>query len=235
MRRIALRVLLGSIAVSCLLGVYAVLAGRFGTFEEKVLATSLTLSIGSVLAMASFAAWELPIARVPSRAGVIGSIAGCLLVIIGFWTEPRNDFAWQLAGSVCLIGIAGAHVSLLMLARLAPAQQWVRTAVIAIEVMLVSALLAVIWEIVRDSDGLFQGLAALAIIGTGLSLTALVFHLVNRVAPPPGAVVEVCFCPRCGKRLWHPAGEVRCHHCDQAFFIELRDASELPSAIARET
>ena len=232
MGRIALRVLLGSIAVSCLLGIYAVLAGHFGEFEGRVLATSLAISAGSVLAMASFAAWDLPAARVPSRVGVIASLIGLAMVVLGIWTEPRGDWAWQLAGSLCVLGIAGAHISLLLLARLAPAQNWLRPAAMAVEVMLVVAILSAIWG-KHPSDSLFQGLAVLAILGSGLSLATLVFHLVNRVAPPPGAVAEVCFCPRCGKRLWHPAGEVRCHHCEECYFIELRPRGDLPSAIVR--
>jgi len=235
MGRIALRVLLGSIAVSCLLGIYAVLAGHFGEFEGKVLATSVAISGASVLVMASFGAWELPAARVASRVGVVGSVGGVLMVISGIWVEPRGDFAWQLAASLCLLGVAGAHVSLLLLARLAPAQQWLRPAAVAIEVMIVAAVLALIWEVARESDGLLRTLAVLAILGSGLSLATLVFHLVNRVTPPSGVKAEICFCPRCGKRLWHPAGEVRCHHCDACFMIEMRPAGELPSAIARET
>ena len=234
MRRIAPRILLGSIALSCLLGIYAVLAGHFGQFEGKVLATSISISLASVLAMASFAAWELPMARLPSRIGLIGSVAGCALVIVGFWTEPHNDPVWQVAASMCLVGLAGAHVSVLLLARLAPVHHWLRPAAVAIDVMIVVATLALIWEISHESDAMLRGLAVLAIVGGALSLAILVVHLVHRLAPA-GTDVEVRFCPRCGKRLWHPAGEIRCHHCEEAFLIELRPTGELPNAIARKS
>ncbi|HEV7558387.1 MAG TPA: hypothetical protein VGO00_23115, partial [Kofleriaceae bacterium] len=56
---------------------------------------------------------------------------------------------------------------------------------------------------------------------------------VNRTSRPGDGVAEVCFCPRCGKHLWMPAGEVRCRHCDEVFFIELRQPSELPSAVLK--
>ena len=54
-----------------------------------------------------------------------------------------------------------------------------------------------------------------------------------RATPVAGDISEVCFCVRCGKSLWVPAGDVRCRHCDATFFVELRDVKDLPGAILR--
>jgi hypothetical protein len=57
----------------------------------------------------------------------------------------------------------------------------------------------------------------------------------NRAAPGEVSGADVCFCPGCGRRLWYPAGDIRCHHCLRCFHIELRPADEPPTAVARET
>ena len=61
-QRLLLRALLGSIAVSAALGIWAVL-GDFGRIEEKVLLTALAMSGTSLLAMASLSSWSLASGR----------------------------------------------------------------------------------------------------------------------------------------------------------------------------
>jgi hypothetical protein len=230
MRTLALRTLLISIAVSALLGIYAVLVGHFGEFEAKILGTSAAISIASLLAMASFAGWELPASRLVSRAGVATSIVALVFTIGGIWVATESETGWKLVASIWLVAGACAHATLVMLARLAPAQHWLRIATHGTTVMLVMAILAALWG---DGDGMWRALAVLSILEGAATLALVVFHFVNRLAPPAGPVAEVCFCPRCGKRLWHPAGEIRCHHCELCFFIELRPSAPLPDAIVR--
>jgi len=98
---------------------------------------------------------------------------------------------------------------------------------------LVGFLLAIVWDVADDDDGILQIIAVLAILVSAATLAVGVFHWMSRVEVARRDGAEVSYCPRCGKRLWQPAGEVRCHHCDARFFIELRPAGELPTAISR--
>ena len=85
-----------------------------------------------------------------------------------------------------------------------------------------------------ESESTLKLIAVLAILDVGITLATFALDFMGRSAPPEGGVAEVCFCPRCGRRLWLPAGEVRCHHCKACFFVELRASGELPTAIARD-
>lgn len=231
-RRIALRALLASIAVSAIMGVLAVLSGRFGEFEMKVLATSMSLSGACVLGMACLTGWHLSGGMVMSRLGVGAAMAALVIVLPGIWTEVSDDGWWQVAASLVVVAIASAHGCLLAHARLAPRFGWARPFAVALTWLLGCLLLAVLWE-VSDGNDTWQAIAVVSILASAGTLGVTVFHWMSRVESPTSASAEVRFCPACGKRLWLPAGEVRCSHCDARFLIELRPSSELPPAVAR--
>jgi hypothetical protein len=231
-RRLALRALLIAVTIGCVLGVIAVFGGLSKTMERALL-TSLAVSGASILAMAGFSAWDLRSAILFSRLGVACSLLGGVLVIASIWTESGSDTAARAVGTVCVLAVAGAVGSVVELARLAPAQRWLRLAIHGVGTVLTAGVLAVLWEIVKDSSETLQVLGALTIIYASGSLAIMILHFLNGAATPEGGVAEVCFCPRCGKRLWVPAGEVRCKHCASAFFIELRPGAEIPAAVAK--
>jgi hypothetical protein len=228
----ALQVLLASIAVSTLLGIVAILGDKLGHFSGHVLLASLVVAGSSLLALAWLAAWEVPAARVVSRAGVAISAIGTVLWIGGIVEEPRGDLFWQLAGSLALLAIAAAHACTLWLARLSPRAAIVRTAALACSVLLVVMLLAALWDNLKSDAG-EELVAVLAIAEAGLTVAVAAIAAVSRGAPGPAGSPEVCFCVRCGKSLWVPAGEVRCRHCNEAFFVELRRIDDLPDAILK--
>jgi NADH pyrophosphatase NudC (nudix superfamily) len=155
-----------------------------------------------------------------------------IVMTAGICVEPRSDAFWQLTGSLCLVAIAATHASMMALARLGPRVQWVRSAALAVNVLLVAMALAAIWQVTRG-DTATELLAILAIIEAGLTLAITAISAASRGSVGGEGVAEICFCPRCGKRLWLPAGEIRCRHCDEVFFVELRPAGELPGAILR--
>lgn len=232
-RSIVLRVLLISIAIGAFLGILAVLGGGFGKSGYKILATSFSVAGACALVMASLSAWQLPGARLWSRVGAAGAAAGLVLFLGGIWVEVNSDSFWQVTFSLIVFGCAGAHGSLITLARLAPRHQWMRVAALANLVLLVAAVCAALWS-KHESDAGWKAIAVFGILDLAFTLAVAALDLVNRSNAPEGGVAEVCFCPRCGRRLWHPAGEVRCGHCKAAFFIELRPSEDLPTAIARE-
>jgi hypothetical protein len=232
-RAIALRALLVSVAVAALLGIVAILGSHMGKTGIKVLVTSFAFAGASALVMASLSAWELPVARVWSRAGVTGALAGLASVVFGLWVEVNSDSYWKLAFTLVVIGCAGAHGSLVSMARLAPRHQWMRVTALANLVLLAAAVCAAVWS-EHDSDAGWKAIAVFAILDVAFTLAVGALDLVNRSNAPEGGVAEVCFCPRCGRRLWQPAGEVRCGHCKAAFFIELRASEDLPIATAQK-
>jgi hypothetical protein len=232
-RRIALRVLLASIVVSAFLGIAAVLGGG-GETMWKALATACTISGASVLIMVAFLAWDLPNAAVFTRVAVAAATLGAAMLVMGIWKEPRSDTYWQLTGTVVVLALATGHAAGLMLCRLAPQYLWVRGAALVVGLLLVALLLALLWKVSRGSS-IATVLGVLAILEAALSLAVVALNIASRSIPPADTSDDVRFCPRCGRHLWLPAGEIICRHCGDVFVVELRPKlGELPNAVARE-
>jgi hypothetical protein len=231
-RRLALRVLLASIAISSLLGIVGILGDKLGDTAAHVLLTSLLMTGASLLALAHFSAWEVPQAQLVARGGAAITAIALLVWFAAVWVEPRSDEFWQLAGSLGLFAIASAHACILWLARLPPRANAIRAAALACDVLIVVMGLAALWA-KFDDRGAAQFLAVLCILESGLTIAVVAIAAASRSTPVSGDISEVCFCVRCGKSLWVPAGEVRCRHCDATFFIELRDVKDLPNATLR--
>jgi hypothetical protein len=231
-KRIALLLLLASVGVACVIGVVGIFVRDVNQVAFRAMFTSIVLAGCCLLAVACLAAWEQPGANAPTRIGIVSTLATAALLTAGMWLEPRSDTFWQIAGTVSLFAVAGAHASVLWLARLGPRAHWMRSAALVGDVLLAMLILAAIWG-GADSDATLKAIAALSIVEGGATVAIAAISTANRIARPGDGVAEVCFCPRCGKALWMPAGEVRCRHCDEVFFIELRQQSELPSAIVK--
>lgn len=233
-QRLLLRALLGSIAVSAALGIFAVLGDRFGKIEEKVLLTALAISGASILMMASLSSWNLASGRRRALVGAVSAGLALVLVVPGMWLEVDSHGWWRVAVTLILVATHCAHGSLLQFARLAPRYQWSRWASIALAALLVALVLSLVWDLADGDDAVFQVIAVDAILLAAATMAVGVFHWMSRVEVAKQGGAEVAFCSRCGKRLWQPAGEVRCHHCEARFFIEFRPTGELPTAIARK-
>ncbi len=232
-KRFALIALLTSVALASLLAIVGILGNGFGKLAVHALGTAVITACASVLSLSCINAWDLPSARVASRLGVAASCIGAVVLIGCLWLEPRTEAPWLTACSLTIVALAAAHASMLWLVRLGPRTQALRTVALVINVLLVALTLASIWSTKRHGDALAETLAILAIIACGLTLAIAAIAAVGRAMPTGERVADVCFCPRCGKRLWVPAGEIRCRHCDEVFFIELRVAGDLPNAIVR--
>ena len=233
-RRWAFRALLGSIAISALLGIWAILGGDFDELAMKVLATSLSISAASVLGIAALSGWHLAGARALSRAGVAASLGALVMTIPGLWIEVSADAYWQLTLSFVLVAVGAAHGTLLAHTRLAPRFAWARPAATALTGLLGCLLLALLWEVADDDDTLTQqSIAVVSILLAAATLAVVVFHFMSRVDSAERGGADICFCPRCGKPMWQPAGEVRCTHCDARFRIDVLPTGDVPTAIAR--
>src|SRR5690348_8772750 len=115
-RTLVLRSLIISISLGALLGIIAILGGHLGEGALKVMITSFAIAITSVLVLPSVAAWQLPAARLWSRVGAAGTLASLAMLLAGMWIEIEGDSFWQTMLTVTVIGVTGAHGSLLTLA-----------------------------------------------------------------------------------------------------------------------
>jgi hypothetical protein len=216
------------------LAIVIILGGSLNDTTAKILATTLTISLTSLLSLAAFSGWEARGAAAYSRVGLAASFGATVMLVYAIWGEPYAKGYWQLTVSFLLIAVACGQGSLLALAKLAPVHRWVRSAANTTGILLCAALLAVVWEAAGNGDTIWRAIAVLSVLDVALMMATLVCHVLGRVAPPGGTVAEVLFCLRCGKQLWVPAGEVRCHHCEKRYFVELRPDGDLPDAVVRD-
>ena len=211
MKRIALRTLIGSVAISALLGVAAILGGSgFGRLQAKVLFTALTVSGASILVMACGAAWERGILKPVPRTGAIAAIVTGALVTIGVWGEVEAEEFWKLVGTVSLAAGALAHASLVALAELAPRFRWSRLAAYALAAILSVTLIVLIWAEGSDNENVFRFVAVASILLASATIAIPVFHRMSRL-DSVDAGTEARFCPKCGAALSVPTECGGCH------------------------
>ena len=217
MKRIALRTLIGSVAISALLGVVAILGGSgFGDLQAKVLLTALTVSGASILVMACGAAWERGILRPVPKFGAIAAVATGALLTIGLWGEVRGDEYWKLVGTVSIAAGALAHASLVALAELAARFRWSRLVAYALAAILSFTLIVLVWAEGSDSEGVFRFVAVVSILLASATIAIPVFHRMSRM-DGADAGTEARFCPQCGVALSLPT---ECGGCHARFRVE---------------
>jgi hypothetical protein len=231
MKRTALRVLIGSVVFSALLGIWALLSGEFGEIQGKVMGTSLSISGASILAMIAGAAWtRSPYPPLP-RIGMTLGLLGFGLLIVMMWVEARDETAWKSLGTLLLLAGATAHATLLSLARLRPSHAWLFPAAY-VSCAAVSLLVLIgMWGEVEDTT-LWRWVGVFSILLCAFTILVPVFQRIGREAP--GADGEgtstgaVRFCPGCGARVEPLSlpGDLVCGTCGETWrLVEVEPGS----------
>ncbi len=178
LKKIFLQTLIGSVSVSALFGIVAILIGDFGEFESRILATTLTITCTSILGLACGVNLERnPGGYVPIL-GIIFSIVSAISAIIIIWAEPTGGYFFgRFFMSVTILAVAFSLLSLVTLAWLDARFKWALTALYIFVVALVLLLFGLIWG--RDwyeSELVMRGLGVLAIAVASLTVMIPVFH-----------------------------------------------------------
>lgn len=177
-RRVFLYLLIASVSISALLGIGVILFGDFGDLEAKVLLTSLTITVTSILGLACGAAMEAGRGRVVPITGIVTSVIAAVmwLIIVWNWQDQADIFA-KILVTITLAAVSLAHVSLLSLARLDGRFIWSRYAVNAAVATLSGYLTYLIWtsfENEPDVSGRFIGV--MSIIIAAITVATPIFH-----------------------------------------------------------
>jgi len=88
-KKIALMLLIGSLAASAAIAIVALVVGHFGDLQIRVIGTSFSFTLGSILALSC--AVQIERKRFVSYAlsGVILAVVAVALSIYGIWSEPH--------------------------------------------------------------------------------------------------------------------------------------------------
>ena len=178
LRRLFLYLLIGSVALSAVIGIIVVLFGDFGEFERKVLLTAATVIVVSILGLACGAALEAKRARAIPFVGIVCAvISGALWVFLIWYGTVHNDLFVKSLMSLTLGAAACSHFSMLSLARLDARFRWSRYALHATLWTLTAYLLFLIWNPqMVDEDLSGRVLGVLAIILGALTVVTPVLH-----------------------------------------------------------
>ncbi len=191
LRRLFLYVLIVSVAVSALIGIGVLLFGDFGEFETKILLTTLTVTVTSVLGLACGACLEAGRGQVIPLAGIVFAILSAVLWIIMLWNpfEREAHYFPHFVMSATLLAFACSHVSLLSLARLDRRFAWSRIAVHIFVWSLTGLTLYVIWWHIDPSDTMLARImGVLSIVIGALTVVTPVFH---RLSAGEGDLVKI--------------------------------------------
>jgi hypothetical protein len=183
-KRAFLYLLIGSVALSAVIGIAVLIFGNFGEFEVKVLLTTITVTVTSILGLACGAYLETGRGRIIPLAGIVVASASCVMWIYLVWHGTvHEDFYAQILMSLTLFSATCAHISLLSLANLDKRFLWSRYAFIAADTMLTAYLLFLIWnDKWIDTDTTPRVIGVLSIVVAALTLVTPVFHKLSSAA-----------------------------------------------------
>jgi hypothetical protein len=178
LKKFFLYLLIASVALSALIGIGVILLGNFGELETKVLLTTMTVTITSILGLACGAYLETGRGKILPIAGIAFAVVSCALWIFLVWYGTvHQDFFAKTLLSLTLLAASCSHLSLISLARLDKRFLWSNYAVQIAVWMLTAFLLYLIWiEKHFESDFIPRVIGVLSIIIAALTITTPVFH-----------------------------------------------------------
>ena len=233
-KKLALLLLIVSLAISAAIAIVALVVGKFGDLQIRVILTSFSFSAGAVLALSC--AVQIERKRFPrfSAIGVILAILAVGLSIYGlWWASPRNETFWKTLFSAWVAAATTSHVCLLLLSRLSRRFIWTLAAAGIVAYVLAAMLLIMIW-FEKDSGGFLRGLGVVGVLLTLLTLVIPILHRASALDVDlivkerlPLTQEEKVFCPQCGFRQTQVSTEITCRRCTTVFVVRiLRSAGE---------
>ena len=177
-KRAFLYLLIVSVALSALIGITVLIFGNFGEFEIKVLLTTITVTVTSILGLSCGAYLEIGRGKVIPLAGIVAASTSCVLWIYLIWHGTvHEEYFVRTLMSLTLLSATSAHISLLSLATLEKRFIWSRYAFYVADLALTAYLLFLIWNSEWiDTDSTPRIIGVLSIIVAALTLVTPIFH-----------------------------------------------------------
>ena len=111
LRKFFLYLFVASVALSALIGIGVILFGNFGDFEIKVLLTTMTVTVTSILGLACGAYLETGRGKIVPVAGITFALVCCVLWIILVWQGTAHEsFYARLLLSLTLLAASCSHL-----------------------------------------------------------------------------------------------------------------------------
>ncbi len=178
LRRIFLITLIGSVVTSAVVGIGVILFGDFGSFEVRILMTTLTVTAMSILGMACGAYLESGRGRLLPFLGIGLSIVSALMIFLIIWDLlDDSELFIKSTISASLLATSCSHLSLISLARLDKRFIWSRITAFVCVWTLAAILLYILWfEPDSTSDLVLRIIGILSILIAAITIMTPVFH-----------------------------------------------------------
>ena len=182
LKKIFLYTLIISVAISAVLGIGVILFDSFGDFQSRVLMTTFTITLTSILGLACGAYYESKKARSLPVAGIALSLLAAALGIYLIWAGDRGgDAVWKSAATASLLATSLALLCLVSLATLDKRFAWSRHLIYVSVTLLSAILLYILWfEPEASGDFVPRLIAVLSIVIAALTVMTPVFHRLSQ-------------------------------------------------------
>jgi hypothetical protein len=167
-----------------------IVIGNFGDLESKILLTTMTITVTSILGLACGAYLETGRGRVMPLAGIVSAVISAAMWMLVIWAwQERNDTFVKTLMSITLIAASCSHLSLLSLARLDKRFIWSRYASHGAVWALSAIILYLIWMTPDGPNELLgRTMGVLGIIIGALTVVTPVFHKLSSHEPEIEAI-----------------------------------------------
>lgn len=178
LRKFFLYLLIISVVASALIGIGVILFREFGDLETRILMTTFTITVASILGLACGANLELQRGRIFPISGIFFSIIGAILCIAMIWfNDPETQTLGKATLTAIMLAVLCAHISLISIARLDARFKWSYYVIMAADIILTAILLIILWfEPESSSDMTARIIGVLSIVIAALTIMTPVFH-----------------------------------------------------------
>jgi len=228
--RAALWTLIGSVAISAVLGIIALLLRELDEWGARTLGTTLFVSAAALLIMANSAAFEKkPQGYVYlSLFGFTMVLVALPIFLVALWTNNPADELWKTAVTFEIASIVAGHSALLTLWRL-PSKYRLFLPIATVLATAIGVLVSMMIWAEDSGEGQWRLIGTLAILMTAVTIIIPVLpRLVALDAPNATSgsdegLWSLEYCPNCGVLLEPGATartETTCVSCDAVFTVE---------------
>lgn len=222
LHRTALRVMLGSVVASALMGSYAVLSDEFGEIEAKLLLSTLAIFGASIIVLACGVAWERRRLGVVPPLGVGLGLVGLVLLLVAIWVEPEthDDTIWRGITTEIALAVAATHASLVGLFGVGRRYRVAPAAAYALNAALTAILVYAVWWDPRWDYVFDRLVGVLCVLVVAVTIAIPLLRRLEGAARVSGAEASARFCPGCGAAL-DATGAGECEVCGARFQVQL--------------
>ena len=227
--RVALRVLIGAVGLSAVLGIFALLQRDLDEWSANTLGTTLFVSAASLLIMANAAGLEKRSVGylLISGTGLLTALGALPVFLYALWLDVDGDGLWRFAASLETISVFAGHSSLLSLRRLSAQYRWLKP----IATVLGGALAALVIGMIAADEFESAQLRVAGVLSILLLSVTIVIPILSRLVAlddPERARGEagrqrsdgVRHCANCGRAVRASGERGRCGECGARFAVK---------------